>query len=555
MAFNEDLPEWNEAGVEPPQSKKNTGWQVDEKPPAGYFNWFFNRVYKCLQETRNAFTAGNIAVEDAGEHFTAEDVEGALEELFTSVSNGKTLLETAVIDMASMVSKAGDVATFAELDAGVRAIGRGRLPNLLKQGSFENYLNCWDGGVLDNEVAKYGYRSCKLQSLDGVIVSEVSQAVDVVQQHKYYASGWFMRSGEIDRESSYDICDIGYEEMDFVELDNNTMPTANIWHFLSGIAVCPATATGRLRVYTFNTSPVYCDGLMLIDLSAAAVAAAGMKTEQINANVQALGGWWDSVLYELTHDATASHASILKDKVAYVGGEKVVGVFEGLDTSDATAVVGDLLTGKTAYTADGKITGTMANQGQKILYPRTYDVPIPAGYHNGNGFVQGEYLLEPEHLVHGYSACGVVGTYLNTAERRSYFNGSNNLPYVQGYASGSHSFAPEAGRYNLTVSPGGVAYLVSDAKINLTDVKCLVIEWEMIATGVTEGRIAYVSISALKLTENYDTRIAITSVNEKVVNILNVGDYAGEYYIKICVRQDSGTSDTTSLYLYKILLA
>lgn len=52
--FNEQLPEWNEEGVEPLQSKKNSGWAVEEKPPAGWFNWLHHRTFKCLEEIRDA---------------------------------------------------------------------------------------------------------------------------------------------------------------------------------------------------------------------------------------------------------------------------------------------------------------------------------------------------------------------------------------------------------------------------------------------------------------------------------------------------------------------
>lgn len=55
MQFNEKLPEWQEPGVEPPASKRQNGWQISDKPPAAWLNWFFNRVYKVLQEIRNKF--------------------------------------------------------------------------------------------------------------------------------------------------------------------------------------------------------------------------------------------------------------------------------------------------------------------------------------------------------------------------------------------------------------------------------------------------------------------------------------------------------------------
>ncbi len=66
--------------------------------------------------------AKNIGLEDAGNHFAATDIEGALSELFQSVSNGKGLLETAIPDKEGTVSKQGDIAAFVELDTGIRSI-------------------------------------------------------------------------------------------------------------------------------------------------------------------------------------------------------------------------------------------------------------------------------------------------------------------------------------------------------------------------------------------------------------------------------------------------
>ncbi|WP_274853277.1 phage tail protein [Bacillus methanolicus] len=50
MPFDQNnLPEWNAPGVEPPQSKKNSGWGPGEKPPGDWFNWFFNKTYNALK--------------------------------------------------------------------------------------------------------------------------------------------------------------------------------------------------------------------------------------------------------------------------------------------------------------------------------------------------------------------------------------------------------------------------------------------------------------------------------------------------------------------------
>lgn len=75
--FNEKLPEWMNAGAEPPVQKKTDGWQTAEKPPAGWFNWLFNRAYKCLEEIRN-FTDGL-----AGSGRTTETVKGNADAIAT----------------------------------------------------------------------------------------------------------------------------------------------------------------------------------------------------------------------------------------------------------------------------------------------------------------------------------------------------------------------------------------------------------------------------------------------------------------------------------------
>jgi hypothetical protein len=50
MPFDQnELADWNAPGVEPPQSKKDNGWDPEEKPPADWFNWFFNKTFKSLQ--------------------------------------------------------------------------------------------------------------------------------------------------------------------------------------------------------------------------------------------------------------------------------------------------------------------------------------------------------------------------------------------------------------------------------------------------------------------------------------------------------------------------
>lgn len=52
MDFEKIVPEWKAEGTEPPASLKESGFEAGQKPPAAYFNWFWNRVGECLKEIR-----------------------------------------------------------------------------------------------------------------------------------------------------------------------------------------------------------------------------------------------------------------------------------------------------------------------------------------------------------------------------------------------------------------------------------------------------------------------------------------------------------------------
>ena len=54
--FSEDLPLWENTGTEPSGAKKTAGWLANEKPPAEWFNWLFNRIYSCITELRTVVT-------------------------------------------------------------------------------------------------------------------------------------------------------------------------------------------------------------------------------------------------------------------------------------------------------------------------------------------------------------------------------------------------------------------------------------------------------------------------------------------------------------------
>lgn len=51
--FTGKLPVWNAEGTEPPISKVEDGWKVDERPPADYMNYLQNTTYEAIRELQD----------------------------------------------------------------------------------------------------------------------------------------------------------------------------------------------------------------------------------------------------------------------------------------------------------------------------------------------------------------------------------------------------------------------------------------------------------------------------------------------------------------------
>ena len=88
-----------------------------------------------------------------------------------------------------------------------------------------------------------------------------------------------------------------------------------------------------------------------------------------------------------------------------------------LDTSDATAAAADILKDKTAYVNGQKVTGTITSINAQTITPTTTDQTV-----NGNVFlagaitVAGDANLLAENIKSGVTIFGVTGTYTGEEE-------------------------------------------------------------------------------------------------------------------------------------------
>ncbi len=80
-------------------------------------------------------------------------------------------------------------------------------------------------------------------------------------------------------------------------------------------------------------------------------------------------------------------------------------------SKDATAVASNILVGKTAYVNGSKVNGTMSSKGSVTITPGTTNQIIPAGHHNGSGYVIGDVDLIASNIKHGVNVFGVIGEY------------------------------------------------------------------------------------------------------------------------------------------------
>lgn len=144
------------------------------------------------------------------------------------------------------------------------------------------------------------------------------------------------------------------------------------------------------------------------------------------------------------------------------------------DTSDADVTASEILSGKIAYANGNKITGTMVNNSaiQGNITTKAQQYLIPAGYHDGSGYVQIDTTEQAKiiasNIKAGVQILGVTGDYSGegaTAQAKTvtpYTTAQTILPdagydYLSQVTVNAIAYSETPNSYGTTVTIGTVA--------------------------------------------------------------------------------------------------
>ena len=223
-------------------------------------------------------------------------------------------------------------------------------------------------------------------------------------------------------------------------------------------------------------------------------------------------------------------------------------------SKDATAGTGDVLSGKTFYQGGAKKTGTMPNRGAVVITPSTQNQTIPAGYHNGQGYVKGDVNLVPANIAEGKTVFGVQGT------ANSFRDRVLHLPTAAGYTLenifevGIQEGDATVIIYEATViiysSNNNYGSAVTKTSYNLTPYNYLVI------FGFWYGNFTITFDIVTSKTAGKDDYIRQYRLNENNLDqhVYDIGSLSGNYYFRIGGARTSSSWESARIISSGIIL-
>lgn len=110
MAFTKEIPQWDNAGQKPPQSKISEGFKPMDHPPADWFNWYMNGTYEALNElqseaatTSEVTAALKVLSNDITTHSNAKNNPHAVTKSQVGLGNVDNIKQASKADFDSHV--------------------------------------------------------------------------------------------------------------------------------------------------------------------------------------------------------------------------------------------------------------------------------------------------------------------------------------------------------------------------------------------------------------------------------------------------------------------
>lgn len=318
-----------------------------------------------------------------------------------------------------------------------------KLPNLIKNGSFELDLNHWSYENMSIEFSsawpKQGGK-CLLFSVPSTVPeSFLYQAFYYKQNHKYYVCGWALGNKAFTIDVFLSIASPPYPSTLGMPNSGNS-----VWQFFSGVVAGTTQATGwqSFRLDINNGSQGVwgaLDGIMVFDLTEAYGAGNEPTKEELDVAVQNLG-WWDSDLELLTVDGTANKYHGIQGTVYYSKGERIVGEIPNR-TFEAT---GGAYTPAISFKPDGPGVSLLV-QPQNGYYVNQV---------NAGGFgpiIVSDPNFIPSNIVSGKSIFGLAGSFQGKNWASGTVTSSATSPLFLSFL--------EQGGYLPTVTVSGLSFL------------------------------------------------------------------------------------------------
>lgn len=321
-----------------------------------------------------------------------------------------------------------------------------KLPNLVKNGSFENDLNCW-GWNLVSVSADKSYNGTKSLNFNnnGSQYYYIFQDIDVSGGHKIYMTcmAYLTSCAGVNGLYITPSNPEGTEGYGAVYVDPSLL---NQWQRISTIVTLPAGNTKiRFRAYSYNTvASGYIDATMAFDLTELYGVGNEPTKEEIDAIIQKYGGWWDSDLTTLTADANLANGyALISGYTVYSKGQKITGQMVNRNYS-----AGNAPTGASSYKSDGA--------GKLYISPQNgyYADEVNANQY-GPIFINDPNFI-PANIVSGKSIFGLAGAFTGKRWAKGTITSSSGASKTFYYLNGTTFPSPHVIVSGLDFKPSTI---------------------------------------------------------------------------------------------------